>query len=626
MPSQSIQNQESRSSGSTSTLSIKAHLESCLNEGIISLFPPLDDERKWQEAFEKLGCDVPAILAAGEKAAAECDFAPIPDDLYLEFSRNGVRVNYERVNMRKHQGLHALVLAECAERRGRFIPDISRAIDGLFLKAKSWVLPAHDGNNTNFYGTRVTVDLGSSMSAAWLTDILNIFGDRLDPKLRAALTEAILQRVGRPVIESAMGLRPPEAWMSYRNNWIAVCFGCSLRAILGLDLPREQKIAVAADVVEKIPDYFHSFSADGMSSEGEGYWQYGFSHYTLLAEVLRLATGGRIDLLDDPFVKLAARGPALTSMAQSVHATFSDMPIAFSKSPSGLLAWLDSRMGWGLGIERRHLTPCSDVGALFAFHAEGNPVLRDPLGAAVSKYSTFMPDAGMLISRAPDCSQPFALAIKCGHNAEQHNHNDVGSYCILLGDDWLAVDPGAEVYTARTFGPHRYDSPLNNSFGHDVPRLGNRQLQSTGEQFRGKVLDCTLTPEHDFYRIDIAAAYEFPPLVSLVRSLEAKRKGASASFAVEDSFEYTEAHDFETAIIIFGKAERTSADTIVIHRITGDHVPVRVKASAPWTFSCEELDCTLKSSEYPRPSRIAVKLASPAASGFVRVEYGVTEG
>lgn len=599
----------------------QALLDACLDGGIISLFPPLDDERKWQAAFEKLGCDVPAIIAAGEKAAAECNFSPISDDLYLEFSRNGVRVNYERVRVRKQEGLRALVLAECAERKGRFIADISRAIDGVFLKAKSWVLPAHDGNNTNFNDTLATVDLGSSMSAAWLTDILNIFGTRLDAKLRAALTEAIMRRVVRPVVESATGLRPPEAWMAYANNWIAVCCGCSLRALLGLELPREQKIAVASDVVQNVPGYFKSFTADGMSTEGDGYWHYGFTHYTLLAEVLRLATAGKIDLLDDPFVKLAARGPALTSMVPFVHATFSDMPIAFSKKPSGILAWLNSRMGWGLEMEMPPMTPCSDAGALFAFHAEGNPVLRDPLADAVSKYSTFMPEAGMLISRAPDCAKPFALAIKCGHNGEQHNHNDVGSYCILLGDDWLAADPGAEVYTARTFSPQRYESPLNNSFGHDVPRLGNGVLQSPGGQFCGKVLDCTLSPEHDVYRIDIAGAYDFSPLVSLVRSVVTTRTGASASFAVEDSFEYTEAHDFETSVIIFGSAERTSDDTAVIHRITGDHVTVRVKTSEPWTFSCEELDCTIKSSEYPRPSRIAIKLAAPASSGFVRIEY-----
>ena len=48
--------------------------------------------------------------------------------------------------------------------------------------------------------------------------------------------------------------------------------------------------------------------------------------------------------------------------------------------------------------------------------------------------------------------------MKGGHNAENHNHNDVGSFVVALGRATPLVDPGSEVYTARTFSPRRYDS------------------------------------------------------------------------------------------------------------------------------------------------------------------------
>jgi len=36
-----------------------------------------------------------------------------------------------------------------------------------------------------------------------------------------------------------------------------------------------------------------------------------------------------------------------------------------------------------------------------------------------------------------------------------HDHNDVGSYIVVLDDQTLIEDPGAEAYTAQTFSPRR---------------------------------------------------------------------------------------------------------------------------------------------------------------------------
>ena len=66
--------------------------------------------------------------------------------------------------------------------------------------------------------------------------------------------------------------------------------------------------------------------------------------------------------------------------------------------------------------------------------------------------------------------------MKGGHNAEMHNHNDVGSYTVVIGDQPVLADPGTEIYTKRTFTEHRYDSPVLNSYGHPVPVIGG-QLQ-----------------------------------------------------------------------------------------------------------------------------------------------------
>jgi hypothetical protein len=75
-------------------------------------------------------------------------------------------------------------------------------------------------------------------------------------------------------------------------------------------------------------------------------------------------------------------------------------------------------------------------------------------------------NAGILICRpAANSSSQMAVALKGGHNNEHHNHNDVGSFVVVSGDRPLLLDPGGEVYTARTFSSRRYESNVLNSFG-----------------------------------------------------------------------------------------------------------------------------------------------------------------
>ena len=47
------------------------------------------------------------------------------------------------------------------------------------------------------------------------------------------------------------------------------------------------------------------------------------------------------------------------------------------------------------------------------------------------------------------------LIAKGGHNGENHNHNDVGSFMLYLDGEPAVVDAGNLVYTAKTFSSER---------------------------------------------------------------------------------------------------------------------------------------------------------------------------
>ena len=95
---------------------------------------------------------------------------------------------------------------------------------------------------------------------------------------------------------------------------------------------------------------------------------------------------------------------------------------------------------------------------------------------------------------------------------------------VALGSSLPILDPGAEVYTARTFSAKRYDSNVLNSFGHPVPRVAGK-LQSPGRQAAAKILKTEFTDAKDTLVMDIRSCYDVPELTKLVRTFVFSREG-----------------------------------------------------------------------------------------------------
>src|SRR5207244_352316 len=127
--------------------------------------------------------------------------------------------------------LAPLVIAECIEHRGRFIPAIEQLVDDLATQ-KTWMLPAHDAGLKNFRGEASDVDLFSSALACELATANHLLGDALGPHARQTIDEQIRRRVLDPFREMVTGRRKPNWWLSGQNNWNAVCLANVLGAAL----------------------------------------------------------------------------------------------------------------------------------------------------------------------------------------------------------------------------------------------------------------------------------------------------------------------------------------------------------------------------------------------------------
>ncbi len=65
------------------------------------------------------------------------------DQAYLEFSRTGERANGQKMENARSAWLAPLVLAECLENKGRFLPRINEVLDA-YASEPTWTMPAHD--------------------------------------------------------------------------------------------------------------------------------------------------------------------------------------------------------------------------------------------------------------------------------------------------------------------------------------------------------------------------------------------------------------------------------------------------------------------------------------------------
>ena len=129
------------------------------------------------------------------------------------------------------------------------------------------------------------------------------------------------------------------------------------------------------------------------------------------------------------------------------------------------------------------------------------------------------------------------MACKGGHNKEPHNHNDVGSFLYVVGEDMLLEDLGAGEYTKEYFGPGRYNIFCNNSFSHNVPIVAG-QGQMPGREYKADLFEAEDKGDKGLVRIKFASAYEEKLIQSVDRCMSFDKQ--TGVLEVKDQFEHSE--------------------------------------------------------------------------------------
>jgi hypothetical protein len=513
---------------------------------------PISDRGAWaiaakQSAFQKQ-----------EKYAATFLTQPTPeltDDLFDEVKKDGRRDTYEVPFRLRSTRLVAFVVAECIENQGKYLPAIEGELNAI-LNEKTWATPGSVVNDPRFGGIRC-IDLAAA-ARAWTVATTDYWlGDKLKPETRQRIRDEMKRRIFDSYEDAVKTGNPHWFWMTANFNWNAVCTSGVLGAALTLlPDPKERALFVSAAETSMNDYYLPSFPEDGYDAEGLGYWSYGFGSYLCLSEAIYEATQGKINMFTGAKIRQIALYPRHFEICDGIFPAFGDSGVVRSQGignavDSALLFFINERwaMGWtDLNPSRYNMFATHPLGdRLFGFGIFGFPlptyggsvVTGSPPASdetAQGDLRFFFKPENVLITRSerPGAAH-LGLALKGGENIGGHGHNDNGTYVVACNGAALIVDPGMESYTAKSFGPHRYENMYNNSYGHDVPYVGNT-LQKNGPDAQGKIISTDFTDDKDTLVMDITTSYPVPSLQKLTRTYVLDRTKPSIEITDEASF------------------------------------------------------------------------------------------
>src|SRR5437016_9252302 len=121
--------------------------------------------------------------------------------------------------------------------------------------------------------------------------------------------------------------------------------------------------------------------------------------------------------------------------------------------------------------------------------------------------SVWLADLQLMAARSiPNKAQGLYVAAWGGHNAQSHNHNDVGNFIVYGDGKPVLIDLGVETYSAKTFSSQRYDIWTMQSAYHNLPTI-NGVMQAAGREFQAKAASFEESANRVTFSADIASAY-----------------------------------------------------------------------------------------------------------------------
>jgi hypothetical protein len=553
------------------------------------------------------------VFTAADKIMSK-GFPPYDEIGYMKMFSNGDSQTGKDMLTRRINALSTLVWAECLENKGKYLPIIHKALNEIIYQ-KTWVNP-RNYSNQNFDSL---VELSAASYAHNLAQALYLLDDKISPTMRTDVINSLYKRVFNPILKTLENGDKLHPWLLVTNNWNAVCLAGVTGAALTVIDDKYERAKYIYIAQKYISNYIEGFTDDGYCTEGLGYYNFGFSHFLILRECVWQATKGQINFLGYSKIANIAKFGNNIEILNNVYPAIGDC-----KTGTKLNSWI-------LFYLNTNLDSASVVYPNSPIAGETNTLTEDILRASSLFHEkqhsqtkannenpsnrSYFHDAGVLTVR-PNLNSACRLAatFKGGNNNEHHNHNDIGSYTIVLGKELLIEDPGLIPYTAKTFGKERYTYKTISSYGHPVPLIAQKE-QKTGIEAQAKILRTEFSEAEDKFDMDLTSAYDDSEINSVIRRFTYSRIN-EGFIEVKDEFRFSKEKIFETAIITRGTWKQVASDEFMILR-GNEIISLKVISNSNFTL-IPEIISEEKGIPY---TRLGIRLNNPLTEGSISIKF-----
>jgi hypothetical protein len=463
-----------------------------------------------------------------------------PATLFLDCKRTGNRERGEAVHFGRRQHLAFVTLAYVVTREPRWL---DAALDALWSLAEesTWCVPAHSAHHPSPDRKMglprhdlPVVDLFAAETGAIVADALDLLREDLneiDTAIVPRLIHELQVRIVDPVTE-----REDWWWLSGKNNWTPWVISNTSRVVLAHSRDRQGMESVIRRYLASSDKFLSNYGPDGGCDEGMRYWGVAFGTLFLFLEALHHSSKGKISLFDHPQFKALGTFP--------VHAHLGTrwfLPFADNLGTGGVRRAL----GWRVG-ERLKLPALQEIAWLecrdFDLQKPAPPLQPGATGSSLQDLlwqlfwmppdaprpqapaaaaKSWLPDLQVLVVRSPG----LVMAVKGGHNEENHNHNDVGSLHVLKNGKPVVIDPGVETYSMRTFSHERYEIWSIRGSGHNAPVINGFE-QLFGRQYEAREVAVKTEGEIEIFQAELSKCYSADAGLSRVlRTVKFDRTG-----------------------------------------------------------------------------------------------------
>lgn len=471
---------------------------------------------------------IKSYYVAKADAALLFDWPTLKAYDYLQYKREGNRVDFERQLEKRSLSLNYLVMGALITGDEKYLPQI---VNGLWvmLEQSSWEIPAiiglqKRGTDLPDPGEQIIGLVAAETAANIATTSFMLYDqlEKISPVINLKIKKELQDRILLPYMARTdfwwMGLRGQKV-----NNW-NVWINTNV-LITGLLTESESDLLnpLIRKVFESTDQFINQYPADGGCDEGPAYWSIASGKLITLLQFASSISGGKLNWSDNQLIHSMGSYIYKMHIDGDYFVNFADAAPKVIPNPGSVYAFgqmfqddtLKAFGGYLLSLNHYRLPEVNLIDFL------SSSVRFEKMSSAGRRLPgadhAFLPELEVFTGRSGGTHDDgLFLAVQGGNNDQSHNHNDVGNFLLYVDGSPVIVDAGVGTYTALTFSKRRYELWNMQSAWHNLPVI-NGFMQEAGAQYKASAVSFEQDSKHRKLHISMDIAKAYPPGAALKR-------------------------------------------------------------------------------------------------------------